>query len=128
MARGPSPNKLKIPGRQRIKLKRLVRKQRAPHVVVQRARVVLMAVKGQGTERIARAVGVTGRTVRKWKARFEADPRVDALEDAPRSGRPAEVPVTGGCQIFRVWALRKVVIAECDLQRKWRIAGGLCPR
>lgn len=79
-----------------------MRKQRAPHVVVQRARVVLLAAKGLGSEVIASAVGVTGRTVRKWKARFSAEPRVETLEDAPRSGRPGQVPVTVRCELVQL--------------------------
>jgi hypothetical protein len=74
-------------------LKLLVRRHRAPFVEVQRARIVLLARDGVGTGEIARAVGCTDRAVRKWKARFTAKPTPEGLQDAPRTGRPATVPV-----------------------------------
>lgn len=54
-----------------------------------------------GAEEIARRVGCTGRTVRKWKARFRADPRLEVLDDQPRSGRPAGVPVSVRCELVQ---------------------------
>jgi transposase len=86
-------------------LKLLVRRQRAPFVTVQRARIVLLARGGLGTEATAQAVGCTDRSVRKWKARFRADPTTSGLLDAHRSGRPAEVPV---------WVRCKLVQLACD--------------
>jgi len=49
-------------------LKLLVRRHRAPHAVVQRARIVLLARDGVGTEQIARQLGCSSRNVRKWKS------------------------------------------------------------
>jgi predicted transcriptional regulator len=46
-------------------LKALVWRGRDIHLVVQRARIVLLAHEGHGTEEIARAVGWTARAVRK---------------------------------------------------------------
>jgi transposase len=80
----------------------VVRRQRAAYTIVQRARIVLLAVAGHGVEDIARAVGWTGRAVRKWKARFAAAPSLTTLEDAPRSGRPPRVPVSVRCQLVRL--------------------------
>ena len=65
MARGPLPEKLEIPRAVRRELKRLVRRQRAPHALVVRAQIVLLARKGVGTEEIARRLSISGRTVRK---------------------------------------------------------------
>jgi len=47
-------------------------------------------------------VGWTPRAVRKWKARFEATPDIDVLEDRERSGRPPEVPLAVRCQLVRI--------------------------
>ena len=52
-----------------------------------------MAHEGAGTEQIARQLGYSSRTVRKWKARNLAAPGVETLEDRERSGRPARVPI-----------------------------------
>lgn len=102
MARGPAPERLKIPRSERRRLKLLVRRHRAPHAVVQRARIVLLAHQGVGTERIARQLGCSSRSVRKWKARFVTTPWVEALEDRPRSGRPARIPVEVRCKLVQL--------------------------
>ena len=83
-------------------LKLLVRRQRAPFVEVQRARIVLLARDGVGTGEIARAVGCTDRSVRKWKARFMTEPTPKGLRDAPRTGRPATVPVWVRCKLVQL--------------------------
>ncbi|HVZ89203.1 MAG TPA: IS630 family transposase [Polyangia bacterium] len=71
-------------------------------MVVQRARIALYAHEGRGTEEIGRAVGWTGRAVRKWKARFEGSPSLETLKDAARSGRPSTVPLAIRCQLVRL--------------------------
>ena len=83
-------------------LKLLVRRQRAPFSIVQRGRILLAARQGRGTREIGRAVGCDERSVRKWKARFIEDPRLVAVEDAPRSGRPATVPTWVRCRLVQL--------------------------
>ena len=83
-------------------LKLMVRRQRAPFVEVQRARIVLLARDSVGTGEIAQAVGCTDRSVRKWKARFMADPSPEGLQDAHRTGRPATVPVWVRCRLVQL--------------------------
>jgi transposase len=84
------------------KLKLLARRRRAPLALVQRARIVLGARDGHRTVDIARDVGVDERTVRTWKSRFEKNPTVEGLLDAPRSGRPAELPVWVRCKLVQL--------------------------
>ncbi len=79
-----------------------MRRGRAPHLNVQRARIVLLAAHGHGSEDIARAVGWSARAVRKWKNRFAQAPSVEVLDDAKRSGRPARVPLAVRCQLVRL--------------------------
>src|SRR3954447_16497263 len=55
-----------------------------------RARIVLAAADGQGTSSIARRLGVSRPTVILWRNRYAAA-GLDALGDAPRSGRPKTV-------------------------------------
>jgi len=75
---------------------------------VQRARIVLLAHKKKGTEQIARELGCSARNVRKWKARFMANPRVDALEDGERCGRPAEIPLAIRCALVQIACKRHI--------------------
>lgn len=102
MSPGPCAKRLEIPRKVRGRLRVLVRRHRAPFVVIQRARIVLAAAKGRGTAAIAREVGCTGRTVRKWKARFADDPRVEALEDARRTGRPSKTSLALRCELVQL--------------------------
>src|SRR5262245_27239570 len=103
---GPEPERLTIPRGERRALKRLVRRHRAPHAVVQRARIVLMAARGFGTETIARRLSCSSRYVRKWKARFSAAPCLSSLDDATRSGRPSRIPVAVRCQLVQLACAR----------------------
>lgn len=102
MQRGPVAQRLAISRSVRRELKRLIRKQRASYAVVQRARLVLMSAAGRGTKEIAEALSIGERTVRKWKARFSATPCLKGLKDAPRSGRPATIPVEVRCQLVQL--------------------------
>jgi transposase len=83
-------------------LKLLARRQRVAFVLVQRARMILLARQGVGTLEIARRVGCDERTVRKWKQRFGANPTLAGLEDAPRSGRPPRVPRWVRCRLIQL--------------------------
>jgi transposase len=100
--RGPTPEKLPISRHVRRELKLLVRRRRTPHWLAVRARIVLLARDGQSTEGIAATVGWTPRAVRKWKARFRADPVVESLRDHLRPGRPPKIPVVLRCQLVRL--------------------------
>lgn len=102
MARGPKATPLTMSRRIRRELKLLTRRQRAPFVEVQRARIVLLARDGVGTSCIARRVGCDERTVRKWKARFRKDPRIEVLSDLARSGRPMKVTIATRCELVQL--------------------------
>src|SRR5215216_1187323 len=55
-----------------------------------RARIVLLAADGVGTNEISRRVGVSKPTVIEWKRRYAAE-GVGGLEDRPKPGRPRTV-------------------------------------
>src|SRR5215216_3697398 len=55
-----------------------------------RARIVLLAADGVGTNEISRRVGVSKPTVIEWKRRYVAE-GVGGLEDRPKPGRPRTV-------------------------------------
>lgn len=71
----------------RKELQALVRRGSTSQKVVLRSLIVLLAADGHTNAAIADELGVHLDTVRKWRTRFHHD-GLDALADAPRSGRP----------------------------------------
>ena len=74
----------------RDRLAELARLPSVPSGLAKRARMVLLAADGRPNAEIARVTGVSRPTVIAWRDRYAAG-GIAALEDAPRSGRPAEV-------------------------------------
>ncbi len=74
----------------RDRLADLARLPSVPSGLAQRARMVLLAADGMPNAQIARTVGVSRPTVIGWRDRYQAG-GIAALEDQPRSGRPAEI-------------------------------------
>lgn len=70
----------------REKLEAVCRAARSPQRDVLRARIVLMASNGASNAAIARRLGVTDATVRKWRRRFARE-GLAGLLDRQRSGR-----------------------------------------
>lgn len=87
---------------ERHRLSKLVARRKAPLVMVQRARMILMLSAGHGPSRVARLIGVSDRVVRKWRARWEQSPRLEALDDAPRSGRPPTIGLATRCEVVKL--------------------------
>ncbi|MCP4444377.1 MAG: IS630 family transposase, partial [Myxococcales bacterium] len=54
---------------------------------------------GLGTRKVSEGLSCSCRNMRKWKARFSANPSAESLEDQERSGRPAQIPVEIRCKI-----------------------------
>src|SRR5258706_13125615 len=71
----------------------LLRWPRSPSLragLAQRARIVLLADEGVGTNEIVERVGVSKPTVIAWKKRYAAE-GIAGLDDRPKPGRPVEV-------------------------------------
>ena len=71
----------------------LIRWMRTPSLragLAQRARIVLLADEGVGTNEIVARVGVSKPTVIAWKKRY-ASAGVAGLDDRPKPGRPAQI-------------------------------------
>ena len=68
-------------------LDRLAASRTAPVRLVERARAVRLSAQGWRVPAVARVVGRSEQTVRRWIERFNAR-GLDGLADAPRSGRP----------------------------------------
>jgi len=65
-----------------------------------------MAAKGIGNNEIARRLGCERKTVRKWRDRFVARPKLSTLRDDERSGRPATIPVSARCELLAIACTR----------------------
>ena len=101
---GPLAAPIGVTPAQRAVLTALVRRATCPQALALRARIVLEAAAGRRNEPLARQLGCTPKTARKWRARWAAatarllavddDPAAlaravaAALADAPRSGAP----------------------------------------
>lgn len=84
MSPGPAPLPLVLSPAQRAVLTALLRRSSCPQAVAQRAKIVLGAAAGQRNEPLARAVGCTPKTVRKWRRRWrDAGAQLTAADDAP---------------------------------------------
>lgn len=100
--RGPKPqHKVALTAPEFRELQRLTRRRSAPYAEVVRAKILLLAYEHPdwSNAAIARAVGCTDRTVRKWRRRSRAGP---TLQDAPRPGGPRFFPLSGASAGHRV--------------------------
>ena len=77
----------KVPPRDREVLASWVRSPSIRAGLAQRARIVLLAADGAGTNEIVRRTGVSKPTVIAWKRRYAAE-GIGGLHDRPRPGRP----------------------------------------
>ncbi len=118
MSPGPAPLPLVLSPAQRGVLTALLRRSSCPQAVVLRAKILLGAAAGQRNEPLAREVGCTPKTVRKWRGRWRAagarlaavddDPAVLAqtiaavLADAPRPGAPGTFTAEQVVQIINL--------------------------
>src|SRR5277367_6672418 len=74
----------------RERLSELARLPSVPSGLAKRARIVLLAADGIPNAQIARTAGVSRPTVIGWRDRY-VQGGIAALEDEPRSGRPAVI-------------------------------------
>lgn len=95
---GPSASPVVLSAKSLADLKRLVASPSTPQAQVLRARIVLCALEGKSNAEIARIVGATVKTVRKWRNRREADGSA-SLQDARRTGRPSRVSAADRCMV-----------------------------
>ena len=84
---GRRPPKVTLSEHERSELEALTRKTTAHIAHVQRAKIALLCCDGLGTDEISTMVGVSAKTVSKWRKRFSLF-GVAVLDDAPRSGTP----------------------------------------
>ena len=88
MPPGPKPQQIvRLNAKEYEQLQHLARLRKAPHAEVVRAKILLLAYEHPDWDNvtIARKVGCTDRTVRKWLKQSREGP---ILQEAPRSGAP----------------------------------------
>jgi transposase len=90
--RGPPVCLRALTAEERTTVETLARSRTAPARRVERARIVWRASRGETPPVIAAALGADAETVRRRIRRFNAE-GLAALEDHPRSGRPATYSV-----------------------------------
>ena len=75
---------------EREQLERWARRAKSAQALALRSRIVLGCAAGENNTRLARRLGVSVPTVRKWRGRF-AERGLDGLSDEPRPGAPRRV-------------------------------------
>ena len=81
---------VEVPPRDREVLASWVRSPSIRAGLAQRARIVLLAADGLGTNEIVRRTGVSKPTVISWKRRYAAE-GTGGLEDRPKPGKPRTI-------------------------------------
>jgi transposase len=81
---------VELPDSDRAELARWLRSPSMPAGLAARARIVLLAGDGTGTNEIVARTGLSKPTVIAWKKRYTAE-GLGGLEDRPKPGRPPQV-------------------------------------
>ena len=118
MTPGPTPRPIIVSPAQQAVLAALLRRSSCPQALALRVQVILAAATGQRNEPLARQLGCTPATARKWRRRWDAaaphlaaadDDRptleravAAALADAPRAGAPATFTAAQIVQIINL--------------------------
>ena len=84
--------RIQVPPEDRERLVRLVRDRNTPQKIVWRSQIVLLAGEGIGAVEVARRVGKSVLTVRRWRRRYAAKGVDGLLKDATRP--PGRKPLT----------------------------------
>ena len=108
MPKGPKPAELQLSQEERTALEALVRRHGTPQQLAKRGRMILGAAEGKRNAEIARELGVSTDTVRKWRMHWIGLQAVsledlsvsDRLADLPRPGRPSQITAEQTCQLF----------------------------
>jgi transposase len=118
---GPSAPRLKIPRELRRQLERRARTPKASHRDVLRARIALLAATGLSNAEIGRRLGCDIKTVRKWRSRIGRWAAVEALMDAPRTGRPPRVSVEAHQELIKL-ACQRVEDSKVPFRKVWTLS------
>lgn len=90
MRTGRPKKELVLTTEEKRELARLVRRRKSAQDLAIRARIVLACAEGATNSAVAEQVGVTARTVGKWRKRY-VEKRMEGLTDEPRPGTPRTI-------------------------------------
>ncbi|HEY2765012.1 MAG TPA: IS630 family transposase [Pseudonocardiaceae bacterium] len=136
MSRAAAP--LAVSDGQREILETLARSRSAPHRVVQRAQVLLLAAGGVSNSEISEVVGVSRPTVLDWRGQFEKDGLVGFGEVAAGRGRKPSISDEKVSEIVNLtlhskpegathWSCRSMAahvgVSPASVQRIWSARG-----
>lgn len=91
---GRSPHKIVLSEEQRSELEHRAACYTRPHREVLRAKIVLMAAEGATNTEIGERLGMTRKSVGRWRKRF-CEEGIEGIEDLKRTGRPRRFPPGG---------------------------------
>lgn len=123
---------------EREELERLTRSKRTSVRLSQRARIVLLAAKGEQTKMIAVKLGIGRVQVARWRQRYTENRMAGIERDLPRGAPPAKVDVARLVELTTQskpeaatqWSTRTMAkelgISAASVSRHWR-ANGLKP-
>jgi putative transposase len=108
MQKGPKPAELQLSEEERNELEAMVRRHSTPQQLAKRGRMILGAGDGKRNAQIARELGVSVDTVRKWRMHWLAVQAVSLadldvisrLSDLQRPGRPSQITAEQTCQLI----------------------------
>jgi len=90
-----------------LRYKRLEKQYSTSQQLIQRLRIILLAVAGKNHSQISKKLGISIDMARLWRNRWPSFPLVslddlsveECLEDAPRPGKPARISAEQVCKI-----------------------------
>jgi putative transposase len=100
---GPKPPAVSLSEAERHALHTLIRAHKTPQHLSFRAHVILLLAEGLTAPDVARRLGTTRTTVRRWRRHWLTRPGCavpERLQDAPRPGAPATFSAEQWCQII----------------------------
>ena len=100
---GPQPPAVPLSEEERQTLHTLIRAHKTPQHLSFRAQVILLLAEGLTAPEVARRLGTTRTTVRRWRRHWLQRPGCaipERLQDAPRPGAPATFSAEQWCQII----------------------------
>ena len=100
---GPKAPPVHLGEDERQELLTLIRAHKTPQHLSFRAQIILHLADGHNAREVARLLGTSRLTVRRWRSHWLARPQCavsERLHDAPRPGTPATFNVEQCCQIM----------------------------
>ena len=100
---GPKPPAVPLSEAERQALHTMIRAHKTPQHLSFRAHVILLLAEGLAAPDVARRLGTTRTTVRRWRRHWLKRPGCavpERLQDAPRPGAPATFSAEQWCQII----------------------------